>query len=237
VIDTHCHLLPGLDDGPRESAASLDLAQQLAAAGVEFVLCTPHFSRRFPTSVALARERLVGMRGALSSTGIDLELGLAAELSPALAVSAPAEDLEARAVGSFLLVELEPDTPAGFTEMALERLGREGLRPIFAHPERCRAMRVQPRLLDEARAAGALVQVVAASLVGRWGAATAESAWRLLEAGAVDLLASDAHGWREDGSHLERAAALVAERLGTDVLEDLTERAPARVVGLAPQPA
>jgi tyrosine-protein phosphatase YwqE len=79
--------------------------------------------------------------------------------------------------------------------------------------------------------------VVASSLVGYWGGATAEASWRLLEAGAVDLLASDAHGWRSDGSHLERAAALVGERFGAEALENLTERGPARVVGLTPQPA
>jgi protein-tyrosine phosphatase len=231
VIDTHCHLLPALDDGPSGPGGALELARQLAGAGVRFVLCTPHFSSRYPTTTAAARERLVELRAALFMADVPLKLALAAELSPAAAVSAQPEELAARSVGGFLLVELEPDTPALSAQTVLERLDAEGLRPILAHPERCRAIREQPRLLDEARAAGALVQVVASSLVGRWGGDVAAAAWRLLERGQADLLASDAHRARADGTHLERAAALVVERLGREALHELTERCPARVVG------
>ena len=231
MIDTHCHLLPALDDGPSAPSGAVELARQLVGAGVDFVLCTPHFSRRFPTRAADARERLTELRSELFAAEVPLKLGLAAEVSPAFAVSAPVEELARRSVGGFLLVELEPDTPAFFPQTVLERLDGEGLRPILAHPERCRAAREQPRLLDEARSAGALVQVVAPSLTGRWGGDVASAAWRLLDRGQVDLLASDAHRARRGGAHVERAAALVAARLGDDALRELTERGPARVVG------
>jgi protein-tyrosine phosphatase len=237
VIDTHCHLLPGLDDGPADEPGAVELARQLFAVGVRFVLCTPHWSRLFPTTAAAAREALVALRSALFAAEVPLQLGLAAELSPATAVSASAEELAKRSVGGFLLVELEPDTPAAYLQTLLERLGEEGLRPILAHPERCRSVRDQPRLLEEARSAGALVQVVAPSLTGSWGGDVQAAARRLLDRGLVDLLGSDAHRARRRGAHLGRAAALVAERLGADVLHELTERGPARVVGRSPQPA
>jgi protein-tyrosine phosphatase len=237
VIDTHCHLLPALDDGPQRLTGSVDLARQLMAADVSFVLCTPHFSRLFPTSVDVARERLLELRGELFAQGIRLRLGLAAEVSPGLTVAGSSADLAGRSVGGFLLVELEPDTPVDFLTIALDRLGESELRPIFAHPERCRAIRTRPRLLEEARAAGALVQVVAPSLVGRWGGDAATAAWRLLDVGCVDLLASDAHRARQDGPHIARAAALVEERFGREALLGLTERAPAALLGRSPQPA
>jgi protein-tyrosine phosphatase len=233
VIDTHCHLLPSLDDGPGDEQGAVELARQLVEAGVRFVLCTPHWSRLFPTTAGAARERLVALRSALFAAEIPLQLALAAEVSPATAVSAPGEELAARSVGGFLLVELEPDTPALFLQTLVERLDEEALRPIFAHPERCRAAREQPRLLDEVRSAGALVQVVAPSLTGSWGGQVEAAAWRLLDRGQVDLLGSDAHRARRRGPHLVRAAPLVAERLGEDVLRELTERGPARVVGLS----
>jgi protein-tyrosine phosphatase len=230
VIDTHCHLLPGLDDGPRDFDAAVALARQLVDAGVSTAICTPHFSRRYPTIPSAARTRLLELRDALFQAAVPLKLRLAAEVSPALVASVPGEELVARSIGSFLLVELEPDTPGPFIETALERLTLEGLHPVFAHPERCSSARRQPRLLEEAREQGALVQVVASSLTRRFGAETEEAAWRLLEAGNVDLLASDAHRRRREGSHLEHALALVAERLGADSLEQLTERGPARIL-------
>ena len=237
MIDTHCHLLPALDDGPQRLTGSVDLARQLVAAGISFVLCTPHFSRLFPTSVEVARERLLELRGELFAHGILLKLGLAAEVSPGLTVSGSDADLVARSVGGFLLVELEPDTPVDFLTIALARLAEIDLWPIFAHPERCRAIRTRPRLLEEARAAGALVQVVAPSLTGRWGGDAATSGWQLLAAGCVDLLGSDAHRARRDGTHIERAAGLVEERFGRETLLGLTERAPSALLGRSPQPA
>jgi protein-tyrosine phosphatase len=236
VIDTHCHLLPALDDGPADVEAAVALARQLAGAGVSMVLCTPHFSRRHPTTQAAARERLIELRGELFDRGVRLKLRLAAEVSPGLVATAPSEELVARSVGEFLLVELEPDTPASFLETALERLAQDGLRPVFAHPERCAAARSQPRLLEEARTDRALVQVVASSLTRRFGSEVEGAAWRLLESGRVDLLASDAHRARPEGLHLEQALSLVSERLGEEALRELTERAPARVVDAEARP-
>jgi protein-tyrosine phosphatase len=236
VIDTHCHLLPALDDGPPDLEGAVALARQLAAAGITTVLCTPHFSRRYPTDAETARERLAALRGELFEQGVRLRLRLAAEVSPAFVAAEPSDALVARSVGGYLLVELEPSTPTSFLETALERLAQDGLRPVFAHPERCPGTRSQPRLLEEARASGALVQVVASSLTGRFGAEVEAAAWRLLEHGGVDLLASDAHRARREGSHLEHAVALVSERLGAEALRELTERGPARILDGAARP-
>ena len=57
MIDTHCHLLPAIDDGPPSTRESLELARQLVDTGVRMVVCTPHFSRRFPTDHAETRDR------------------------------------------------------------------------------------------------------------------------------------------------------------------------------------
>ena len=237
MIDTHCHLLPALDDGPQRMTGSIDLARQLVDAGVSFVLCTPHFSRLFPTRADVARERLLELRGELFAQGIRLRLGLAAEVSPGLAVAGSDDDLRARSVGGFLLVELEPDTPVDFLSIALDRLAEIDLRPVFAHPERCRVIRERPRLLEEARSRGALVQVVAPSLTGRWGGEAATAGWRLLELGCVDLLGSDAHRARKENAHIARAAVRVEERFGREALHSLTEEAPSALLGLSPQPA
>jgi protein-tyrosine phosphatase len=231
VIDTHCHLLPGIDDGPRDEDAALELARQLARDGVRTIVCTPHCSRRFPTDHDAAGERLEAVRAQLAAADVELRLELAAELSPAYALELPLDELSRRSIaGRFALVELHADTPVLFIRTAARRLAEGGLTAVFAHPERSRAIRRTPAVLAAARDEGSLFQVVAPSLVGRWGEDVRSAAWRLLESGRVDLLASDAHRAHGDGSLLRAARAHVERRLGAAAVRDLTETRPALVV-------
>jgi protein-tyrosine phosphatase len=237
VIDTHCHLLPHLDDGPASPREALELAQALVDAGVRVVVCTPHYSRRYRTDHDLARGLLESMNGTLARAELPIRAALAAEVSPALAVEAPPGELRRRRLGDrYLLVELESDTPVGLVGIVRERLDDIGLTPVFAHPERCRAVRSQPHVLDSARESGAMVQVVARSLAGGWGKATASAAWHLLESGRVDLLASDAHGARHAGKRLAGVLELITGRLGAGALVRLAEENPAKLLDRAAKP-
>ena len=92
-------------------------------------------------------------------------------------------------------------------------------------------MQRHPTLLEDVRDRGALVQMVAPSLVQRWGRSVGSTAWGLLGAGWVDLLGSDAHGVRRRGVHLSEAVELVEKRFQADVASDLVQRNPARVLG------
>ncbi|HKG09694.1 MAG TPA: CpsB/CapC family capsule biosynthesis tyrosine phosphatase [Gaiellaceae bacterium] len=227
MIDTHCHLLPALDDGPRHEADGVLLARELAAQGVRRVLCTPHYSRLFPTSHADAEERLSRFQPVLRAEGVELELSLAAEIGPGLAVSAPLEELLIRTIdGRFALIELLGDTsPAAIVSIG-ERFVDAGVRLVLAHPERCRAVQRHLNVLDPFRADGVLLQVVAPSLLGRWGPEVEATAWHLVDTGRADLLGSDAHSTRRRRPHLSDACELIEERLGGGVVAELTERRP-----------
>jgi len=229
VIDTHCHLLAGVDDGPRTDAEALRLARKLVAEGVTTVLCTPHFSDQFPTPVLLARQRHERLRSELGLVGIELETHLAAEVSVARALNTPPGRLSARSFGGrYLLVELVRDTPREAASEVCARLGSFGLAPVLAHPERCTAVQADPALLDEAKAAGALVQVVAPSLSGRMGNDIWTSAWQLVESGVADLVASDAHRVSANSPQFAAVGDLIESRCGRERRLELTELAPRR---------
>ena len=228
MIDTHCHLLPGLDDGPRDLAGSVELAGELRDAGVTAVVCTPHFNRRFPTGYEAAAGQLARLREALEAAGVGLELMLAAELGPNAAIETSADELRRRAIaGRFLLVELEPGTPATFLALCAERLEELSLVPVFAHPERCRAIQRDASALADVRARGGLVQVVATSLAGAWGRTVGRAAWSFVASGRADLVGSDSH--RPGRRALAQVLASLGERAGAPVAERLTETAPRRI--------
>jgi len=234
VIDTHCHLLPRVDDGPRTANDAVRLARRLLDEGFTTVVCTPHFSDRWPTPTLIAHERHRELRRALEIVGVDLVTTVAAEVSVGRALETPLARLAVRAIGGrFLLVELVRDTPPHAVHAVVDRLAAGQLVPIFAHPERCRAVQHDPSLLDEARSREALVQVVAPSLAGRSGDAVWKTGWTLVETGVADLLASDSHA---DGARMPAfaaVAALVAARCGEDRREALTETGPRRLLELA----
>ena len=200
----------------------------------------------FPTRHEDAVSALERLRSALSRAEVALELDVAAEIGPAAAVTEPLAELERRSVARrFILVEVLPDTHAPTLETCMDRLNEIGLTVIFGHPERSADVSRHLSALDFARERGALVQVVAPSLLGRWGPGVAEAAWRIVNTGRADLLASDAHGARKRRPHLREAATLVASRVGHDVVRRLTEESPALVLrgahpgreGAAPQTA
>lgn len=231
MIDTHCHLLPGLDDGPPTLAAARELAVQLARQGISEVVCTPHLSRRYPVERAQAAAAMKNLNADLNRAGIFLRLHLAAEVTPERVIQAGTARLHFRAIaGRFLLVEIVQSTPLATLELVQTTLARYRLTPVFGHPERCRAVQRQPEALRALRDDGALVQVVAPSLLGRWGPETSATAWELIDHGLVDLLASDAHGFLRRRPHLRAAADLVAERFGDDARAALTETTPRRLL-------
>jgi protein-tyrosine phosphatase len=231
VIDTHCHLLPGLDDGPASVADSVRLAHMLADEGASKVLCTPHYSARYPTPVHRARERLERVRGDLADIGVPLELELAAEVGADLAVRAPSEELHARAIaGRFLLVELVSGLPRGTPEAVVARLAGEGLTVVFAHPERWLARFGRVDLLDDLRAEGAWLQVVVPSLVGSSRPEIWEAGWELVVSGRADLVGSDAHRAGGRRVRLRGLADLLDARCGEARREELLDHAPARLL-------
>jgi protein-tyrosine phosphatase len=231
VIDTHCHLLAGVDDGPRSDAESLRLARRLAEEGVTTVICTPHFSAQFPTPCVVALDRHERLRHELDAVGIELDTVVAAEVSVSAALETSDDRLRKRAIGGrFLLVELVRETSALSALTVCARLFDFGLVPIIAHPERCRAVQADLTLLDEARREGAWVQVVAPSLAGKWGGDVWTTSWTLVESGRADLLGSDAHRASTSNPQLASVAALVEERCGRARREELTETAPRRLL-------
>lgn len=228
MIDTHCHLIHGVDDGSRNRIESLMLARELAAAGVTQVVCTPHWSRRFKPTPAAIATGLEQLRAALQEAELELELVLAAEVSTNLAMDASAAELSLRALGRHVIVELDPETTLTTLTSVMRHLGDIGLLPILAHPERCRAVQRDPALLDGARAEGALVQVVARSFRG-FPDEVSETAWTLIGTGRADLLGSDAHRPR----HVSTFRAVLGEvtlKHGDALARELVHTRPAAVL-------
>ena len=192
MIDLHSHVLPGLDDGARDLAESLDICRAAAAEGITVLAGTPHVRGDYRTTPEQMEEAFALVQAA----AVDIiRLVPGGEISTA-ELTQPVEWLRRFALAGnpgYLLVETPYYAwPEDFAAR-IARLGDDGIRAVLAHPERNPAVQDNPKIVQEIVDAGALVQVTAASLDGRAGWESQVCALKLLDLRLVHLLASDAH--------------------------------------------
>jgi protein-tyrosine phosphatase len=240
MIDLHCHVLPGIDDGPATMRGSLALARAAHAAGVETIVATPHVSwahRNTATGIAAA---LAETEHALAAADVDVRLRAGAEVALTLAAKMEPAELSALGLGGgrWLLIEC-PFTPAatGFDSLLLGLQSR-GHRIVLAHPERCPAFHRDLPMLRMLVGAGMLSSLTAGSLVGRFGRTVERFARQLAADGLVHNVTSDAH------DHLRRAPGIAdeLERAGLGALRVwLSEEVPSAILAdrdeIPPRPA
>jgi protein-tyrosine phosphatase len=202
VIDLHCHVLPGIDDGPDAIEGSLALARGAVAGGTRVLVATPHVNWRYRNEAAtIARlvaelsERLVA-EGVLTADGTALEVRAGAEVAlTAIAELEPGE-LERLTLGGGRWLLVEPPFAVvvpNLDTMLLELQERGGHRIVLAHPERCPAFRRDPAMLGRLVRAGMLTSVTAGSLGGHFGEEARRFAHALAHEGLLYNVASDAH--------------------------------------------
>jgi protein-tyrosine phosphatase len=234
MIDLHCHLLPGIDDGPADLGGTLAMARQHVKAGVEVVAATPHVAWDMPNERETIDLRLADVHAALAAAELPLRVVRGAEIDVHQAMGLTDEQLRALALGGgpWLLLEAPLRPGAGFAPVAHALLKR-GHRVLIAHPERSPLLQRDPEGLRELVRAGAATQVTAGSFAGSFGRTVRDYAERMLEAGLVHSVASDAHDAlrRPPGLAQPLRAAGLAE-----LVPLLTREAPAAILAGDPLP-
>ena len=224
MIDLHSHVLPGIDDGAADLDEALVMCRAAAADGIEVLAATPHVRHDHPTTPEQMESALALVRDAAGDT-IDLAPG--GELDLAELDRPPGELARFALAGNpgYLLVETPYHGWPLDIALRFGRLLEGGVTPVLAHPERNFDVQQRPELLAGLVAAGALVQVTAASVDGRHGRGTQRCVRGLLDARLVHLIASDAHAPSVREIGLSGAAHAVGDARLADWLVDGVPRA------------
>jgi len=241
VVDLHCHILPGVDDGAADLDASVAMLRCAAAEGIVHMAATPHtFDGRYETARDAAFAALKALKGAAQAAGIGVELSLAAEVHldpriPDLLRRDPGITLDGR--GRYLLLELPHETVPPSLPEFLFQLRMLHTTPVIAHPERNLAVRESPELVSEWLRLGALCQLTAGSFTGVFGPAIRACAERLLTRGQVHVIASDSHSPERRAPRVQEAAQAVAGLVGEDGARILFVDNPRRLLRGEPRDA
>ena len=242
MIDLHCHLLPGVDDGPSELAESVELCRRAAADGCEVMVATPH--QRHPywwnDDRPLLEEKLAAVQERLGDRprlflGSEIHLD-SIELLDEIQVL-PQGSLSSLAGSRYLLLELSRQEGYGpDPEEVIHELLVGGWQPIIAHPEMYPWVAENDPLLVRLVEQGALLQVTAMSLTGAMNRRPRQVASQLLDAGMVHFVASDAHNLRSRPPGLSAAFRALCEGWGEQTAKALTIVNPRAVIDNRPLP-
>ena len=223
IVDMHCHILPGVDDGPEtmeETVATLKTAER---QGIGAMIVTPHFHPgRYVVTAdrALAALEHVRQRAADEGIGIRLYPGQECYYYSGLLEQLDAGNVLTMNGTDHVLVEFDTQTPYSAITRAVRELRDNGYRPIIAHFERYQCLYRRRERLDELRQFGAKLQINFDRLIDK-GDLFHPNIWRkLFREGYVDYLGSDTHGMKLRPLHVAQAV----EWLERDVEAELRKR-------------
>jgi protein-tyrosine phosphatase len=230
-IDLHSHILPGLDDGARDAAASLAMIRGLVALGFETICATPHQKAgQFLPARDAIRQAHAATRAAADAAGIVAQIPLGAEnmWDEVFYERVQAQAIPSYDDGAAFLFELPVTMLPAALEEQVFRIRMSGALPVLAHPERYQPLWQAPELVERLAEQCALV-VDLGAVAGYHGRGPGKMARRLLEDGIAHAVASDAHA-PEDLRPVAEGMDWIRKRLGEDALARLLDERPRRIL-------
>jgi protein-tyrosine phosphatase len=233
MIDLHCHLLPGVDDGPRDMVSSLAVAEKLAEIGFSTACVTPHlpWMNRCHSADELGKVRgealeclkknnvsLTLIQGAEHHSQVVLEL-----LQNGGLISYPRGD-------TFLMEFPFSGLPPRYLDL-LFRIQVKGRKPVIAHVERYPEVQDDPGVVESMKQQGCYVLINLSSLVGAWSRPAQRVARELLRLELVDAASSDLHMANEAG-YVAEGLSVLEDLVGPAGVHRLLEAVPREIIGL-----
>lgn len=233
MIDLHCHLLPGIDDGARDLTASLEMARLAVADGIRIQACTPHIAPGiYDNTGPQIRHAVEELASALFDNDIDLYLltGADVHLAPRLVDGLRTGRIPTLADSRYFLLEPPHHIAPPRLDEVVEELCAAGYVPVITHPERLSWIEPHYCYIKRLFWAGAWIQLTAGSITGDFGSQPRYWAERMLDEGIVHLIATDAHNAGRRRPSLSRARDAVAQRLGEAEAEHVSVTRPLGIV-------
>lgn len=232
IIDMHCHILPGIDDGARNEGSMERMFRIANTEGIEAIVATPHYTlgedekklEAIKTKYALARK-------AWKKRGSQKELYLGNELLWEDGIVEALDNGKALTMNgtSYVLVEFLPDAGDTYIENAVRRLQYAGYLPIIAHVERyerLQSRKVLQRLVDM----GVYLQVNVSTVLGKHGFLLKHRMLRWMQEGLIHFVGTDAHNSKTRRPEIQECAQYLEKKLGVTKTRQILEKNPMRML-------
>jgi protein-tyrosine phosphatase len=226
-------MLPAIDDGARDLATALQMAEMAVADGITHTVCTPHiYPGLFPNTHEGIRQAVADFQQELVSAGIPLQLSYGADIQVVPALVQGLQDKTLPSLHGSRYFLFEPPHHVSLPRLAdlLHNALLSGYVPVITHPERLTYIESDYDLFLDAARQGAWIQLTGGSLLGVFGSRVQRVTERFLRDGVVHLLASDAHNLKNRTPQLSQARAAAAEIVGEEESWQLVRERPRAIL-------
>lgn len=226
VIDIHSHILPGVDDGAQTESDSVLMAQAAIKEGITHIVATPHHrNRTYDNYRNEIRSNVQVLNELYESKGLDLTVLPGQEVRIYGEIETDLQQGEIQTVNDskYLLIEFPSDSVPQYAGQLFYDLLMSGIQPIIVHPERNRELLRDHNKMYEFVRNGALTQVTAASVVGKFGKQIEAFSHQLIEANLTHFIASDAHNTTTRSFYLREAYHYIRSNISVELMYMLME--------------
>ncbi len=234
-IDIHTHILPGIDDGPKNLEESAALAKCYVELGIQRIIATSHFipGTAWAPSSGLILAKIAELQDYLRTNDISLTIFPGLEIAFHKKILERLETKTVLPLGTSDWYLLEPSFSDSADALlhSLHRLMEKGWKIILAHPERIPALQEMKNPFTEFVRQGLRLQLNTGSLLGKFGAESKRCGFDFISSGSVHYLATDAHGVDARRPPTEQEWLELEKELGVDLLRQLCCVHPAELLG------
>ncbi|MCR5256216.1 MAG: protein-tyrosine-phosphatase [Acetatifactor sp.] len=227
IVDVHCHILPGIDDGSKDMEETAQMLRIAYEEGIRYIIATPHYKKgRRNASPEKVRELIDVLQEEADTNHIPItifqgnEIFYFDEFDEAIAGDRAA----VMCGGEYVLVEFSPKDQYRYIRNAVDSVMGAGYRPIVAHVERYECMTEHIEYVEDLKAVGAEIQVNAASITGETGHKIKKFTHRLLKSGLVDYIGTDAHGADKRSPRIAKCEKLLYKKFDADYVDAILGR-------------
>lgn len=194
--DIHSHILPGVDDGPENFEDALEIAHTAEQAGIEAIVCTPHYADyRYKSTLEDNLAILDNFKEALRLRGIGISIypGNEVLITPDIISLLDGNIISTLNNSRYILIEMPVHSKPLYMDDTIFKLRLRGLVPVIAHPERYEWIMKNPKELNDIIDKGCLLQLNTSSLNGFYGSSVRKAARAMVKENCIQLIGSDCH--------------------------------------------
>lgn len=222
MIDIHCHILPGIDDGAKTAADTLIMLKVAIEEGITVITATPHHNPEYKNERPLILQKVQEVEKIIEENNLPIQVFPGQEVRAYGEVIADYKANKLLTVADnsrFMLIEFPSDHVPGYASKLFYQMQSNGFQPILVHPERNSEIIENPNILYDFVSKGVLSQITASSVTGNFGRKIQKLTYQIIENNLTHFIASDAHNVTSRSYKMKEAFKIVEDEFSFELSE------------------